>query len=161
MIGLVKCIRKSLKRNKDGGIEGLPLQLMVMVLVAGLGTTVIMGWMSAIETPQSIAVVHCVQGEIRLTSVSDGYHSGTNIVLTIFVADQDGNPIPDATVLLSGANVKTSTGNTVYGKTGLDGKIAFTGLSVSLIGKNIGYITVSVSKAGYGTNDVTRIPVIS
>ena len=161
MIGLVKRIRKSIKRNKDGGIEGLPLQLMVMVLVAGLGTTVIMGWMSSIETPPSIAVVHCVQGEVRLTSISNGYPSGTNIMLTIFVSDQDGNPIPDASVMLSGANVKTSSGNTVYGKTGLDGKVAFTGLKVSLIGKNVGYITVSVSKAGYGTNDVTRIPVIA
>lgn len=161
MIGLVKRIRKSIKRNKDGGIEGLPLQLMVMVLVAGLGTTVIMGWMSSIDTPQSIAVVHCDPGEIRLTSVVNGYPSGSNIVLTIFVSDQDGNPIPDASVILSGANVKTSSGNTVYGKTGLDGKVAFTGLKVSLIGKNIGYITITVSKTGYGTNDFTKIPVIS
>ncbi|MDD3398004.1 MAG: carboxypeptidase-like regulatory domain-containing protein [Candidatus Methanomethylophilaceae archaeon] len=160
MIGLVKRIRKSIKRNKDGGIEGLPLQLMVMVLVAGLGTSVILGWMGSIEAPQNISTVHCVQGEVRLTSMSNGFPSGSNIVLTIFVADQDGNPISDAIVMLSGANVKTSKGETVYGRTGADGKVAFTGLTASLIGSNIGYITVTVTKAGYSTHDSTRIPVI-
>jgi len=137
------------------------LQLMVMVLVAGLGTSVILGWMGSIETPQSIGTVHCVQGEVRLTTYSNGFPSANGIALTIFVADQDGNPITDALVVLSGANVRTPSGGTVAGHTGADGRVAFTGLTVSLIGSSIGYITVTVSKAGFGTNEATRIPVIA
>lgn len=34
-----------------GGIEGLPLQLMIIILVATMGTAIIVGWMGSIETP--------------------------------------------------------------------------------------------------------------
>lgn len=40
-----------------GGIEGLPLQLMIIILVATMGTAIIVGWMGSIETPQSIGSV--------------------------------------------------------------------------------------------------------
>ncbi len=161
MIGLRKRIRRSLRRDKDGGIEGLPLQLMIMVLVAGLGATVIMGWMGSIEAPQSISTVHCQEGEVRLTSTASGYPSASGVRLTIYVADQDGNPISDAGVLLTGASVKTAGGDTVFGHTGSNGKVVFNNLQASLPGGGIGYIKVTVTKNGYANHESTRIPVIA
>jgi len=40
--------------DTSAGIEGLPLQLLIMVVVAGLGLTVIVGWMNSISAPHSI-----------------------------------------------------------------------------------------------------------
>ena len=49
--------RKALRKNRKGGIEGLPLQLMIIIMVATLGTAIIIGWMGNIEEPDSISRV--------------------------------------------------------------------------------------------------------
>jgi len=78
---------RRLRGNKRGGIEGLPLQLMIIILVAALGTAIIIGWMNSIDTPKSIRSV-----EAEPVSIN-----GTNGVdITINVTDQDGNPLPGA-----------------------------------------------------------------
>ena len=48
---------KALRKNRKGGIEGLPLQLMIIIMVATLGTAIIIGWMGNIEEPHSISRV--------------------------------------------------------------------------------------------------------
>lgn len=41
----------NLKNDRSGGIEGLPLQLMILILIATLATAIIIGWMGNIEEP--------------------------------------------------------------------------------------------------------------
>ncbi len=55
---------ESLRRDRSGGIEGLPLQLLIMVVVAGLGLTIIVGWMNSISAPHSIGEVLVTPSEL-------------------------------------------------------------------------------------------------
>lgn len=151
----------SLRKNRDGGIEGLPLQLMIMVLVATLGTAVIIGWMGSLEMPPSIGSVNAESGDIVLDMASGSEHYTESGHVRIYVTDQNGDGLAGATVVLSGCGVSVSGGGTVHGVTDNKGYIEFSNLHVSLHGSKIGFITVDVSKSGYGTDSAARIAVIA
>lgn len=153
---------KKMGGDRNGGIEGLPLQLMIMVIVAGLGTAVLVGWMGGLSAPEAIASVNCDPSEILLSDGnSDGTYENEGVSITIFVRDQNGDPVSGASVVLDGCNVRNSDGSLVYGTTNADGKAQFSGLSVSRYGQGIGFVTVTVAKGGMGTDSSLQIPVIS
>ena len=162
---------KALRKNRKGGIEGLPLQLMIIIMVATLGTAIIVGWMGNIEEPHSISRVEVDSGEIDLTGINSAYSNNTTIRGTgniycpsedviISVYDQNGNPLSGATVVLSGLGVTDSNGNTAHGTTDDNGTVTFSDLKLRMTG-HVGYITVEVSKSGYGENSSCRITVIA
>ena len=147
--------------DRDGGIEGLPLQLMIMVIVAGLGTAILVGWMGGLSAPEAIASVNGNPTEILLTDGDgDGTFENRDVSLTIIVRDQNGDVVNGASVVLDGCEVSNSDGSLVYGTTGADGKVTFSGLSVFRYGNGIGFITVTVSKGGMGTDSSLQVPVI-
>ena len=147
---------KKLNKNRKGSIEGLPLQLMIMIIIATMGTAILVGWMGSIDSPKSIGTVEVVSGDIVLngSSTSDG-------VLEIYVADQNGNPLSGATVVLSGLGVTDRNGKTAHLNTDSGGYAKFDGLRITLRGAEIGFITVNVSMSEYGENNSTRVAVIS
>ena len=166
-----KEIRKALRKNRKGGIEGLPLQLMIIIMIATLGTAIIVGWMGNIEEPQSIGKVVVDSGDIDLTGSSPVYSSNnalgsnnntyrSNETVVITVYDQSGNPLDGATVVLTGLGVTDSNGNTAHGTTNDDGTGTFSNLKMKMTG-HVGYITVEVSKSGYGEDSSCRITVIA
>ncbi|MCL2712775.1 MAG: hypothetical protein FWD37_05845 [Methanomassiliicoccaceae archaeon] len=150
-----------LRKNKEGGIEGLPLQLMIIILVATLGTAIIIGWMGSLETPQSIGSVNVETENIPLNEISGSERYTDSGYVKIFVADQNGNGLAGATVVLTGCNAKTADGKTVYGITDENGYVEFEDMHVSLRGAKTGHITVEVSKSGFGTNSSARIMVVA
>ncbi len=149
-------IKKKLSKNKKGSIEGLPLQLMIMIIIATMGTAILVGWMGNIDSPKSIGMVDVVSGDIVL----DGYSTSDGIV-EIFVADQDGNPLSGATVVLSGLGVTDKNGKTAYMNTDSKGCAKFEGLNITLRGAEIGFITVNVSMSEYGENNNARVAVVA
>lgn len=160
---------KALRKNKKGGIEGLPLQLMIIIMVATLGTAIIVGWMGNIEEPHSIGKVTVDSGPIDLTGSNSTYTSGTrasssvyyttdDIVITVY--DQSGNPLADASVVLDGLGITDSKGKTVYGTTDIDGTVVFENLKLRMT-NHVGYIDIEVSKSGYGENNSCKITVIA
>ena len=162
---------KALRKNRKGGIEGLPLQLMIIIMIATLGTAIIVGWMGNIEEPHSIGKVVVDSGEIDLTGVNSTYSSNSTVRGTgniyycnedviISVYDQNGNPLSDATVVLTGLGVTDSDGGTVHGNTDVDGTVTFNDLKLRMTG-HVGYINIDVSKSGYGENSSCRITVIA
>ena len=152
---------RDLRNDRGGGIEGLPLQLMIIILVATMGTAIIVGWMGSIETPHSIGDVTVDDGEVIGTS-------GTIDSLTITVRDQDGNYLEGATVVLQGMNVKMTVEDedgirqsTAYSTTDSSGKAVFKDLTIDPSGtSSVGFLYVTVSKAGYGEDSSTRVTVI-
>jgi len=144
-----------LRKNKKGGIEGLPLQLMIVVLVAALGTAVIVGWVGSIDTPTSIGKVTVGSGEIDMIKKTNG-----NITVSISVTDQDGDPLEGALVSLDGCGIRGLNSSKVYGNTDRNGNIEFKNLTLNN-GSGIRYVNVSVSKSGYGEDNTIRIAVIS
>jgi hypothetical protein len=152
---------KRLARDRMAGIEGLPLQLLIMVVVAGLGLTIIMGWMSSISAPRSIGEIFVTPGEIVVYDADgDGIYIREGLTLAVAVTDQDGDRIEGATVVLEGGNVRTADGSTARGVTDTRGQVVFTGLVVEHFGRTLSTVTVTVAKGDYGIDSSFEIPVI-
>ena len=148
-------------KDTSAGIEGLPLQLLIMVVVAGLGLTIIVGWMNSIEAPHSIGEIIVMPGEIIVQDTDgDGIFTASGVMITVTVADQSGDRLEGATVMLQGANVMTSKGEVVRGVTNSRGQVAFSDLKVEQFGSTLTTITVTVAKGDYGIDTSFEIPVI-
>ena len=145
---------KKLNRNKKGSIEGLPLQLIIVIIIATMGTAILVGWMGSIDSPKSIGAVEVTSGDIVLdgNSTSDG-------IIEVYVADQNGDPLRGATVVLSGLGVTDKNGKTAYLSTDSGGCAKFSDLKITLRGTGIGFITVNVSMSDYGES-TARVAVI-
>lgn len=135
-------MRTSTERQQLGGIEGLPLQLMIVILVATMCTAIIVGWMGSIETPHSIGkLVYDDPVEADGSTLDD---------FEIVVLDGEGNPLEGAAVVLGGSLNVRMDGGTAYAVTDSDGVARFAGLTISYYGSaSTGVITIDVSKAGY------------
>ena len=158
-----------LKTDRKGSVEGIPLQFMIMMIVAVAAVGILGGWMANISTPQSISDVEVSSGVASCES--DGSLSD----IVILVRDQDGNPLDDATVILEGLGIQMfvdtdgngtiDEGETEKTKaviqTGEDGKADFTGLSITPPKGGFGSITVNVMKSGYGEFNSTEIVVVT
>lgn len=150
-----------LSEDRSGGIEGLPLQLLIMVVVAGLGLTIIMGWMNSISAPHSIGEILVSPSEILVyDDDGDGVYSRAGIIMTVTVTDETGDRLEGATVLLEGANVRTADGEPARGVTDSHGQVLFTDLIVEHFGARLTTITVTVAKGDYGIDSSYEIPVI-
>jgi Protocatechuate 3,4-dioxygenase beta subunit len=149
-------LMKNIRNDKKGSIEGLPLQLMIMIVIATMGTAILIGWMGSIDSPKHIGSVDITSDDIVL----NGNYTDSGII-EIYVTDQDGNPLRGATVVLSGLGVTDSDGKTAYCNTDSAGRAHFDGLRISLRGSEIGFITVNVSMSEYGENNTARVAVIA
>ena len=144
------------RMNRKGSIEGLPLQLMIMIIIATMGTAILVGWMGNIDSPKYIGSVEVISGDLVLDGTTT-----TNGTIEVLVSDQNGDPLSGATVILSGLGVSDRNGRTAYLNTDNNGYARFNGLNVNLRGSDIGIITVNVSMPEYGENNNTRVAVIS
>ncbi len=152
---------RGLNGDRAGGIEGLPLQLLIMVVIAGLGLTIIMGWMNSISAPHAIGEVYVTPSEIVVYDADgDGLYEREGLVLTVTVTDQGGNRLEGATVLLDGANIRTEDGGPVSAVTDSKGQATFSSIHVEQFGSKLTTITVTVAKGDYGVDSSYTIPVI-
>ncbi|HEY3419972.1 MAG TPA: carboxypeptidase-like regulatory domain-containing protein [Methanomassiliicoccales archaeon] len=155
-------MRTQFKRDRSGGIEGLPLQLMIMVLIAGIGSAVLLGWMGNLNAPQSIGSVTATPMElVAHDGNGDGIFEARNVDVTITVSDAKGDPVTGATVVLDGCNIAKQDGTRPYGTTDSNGRITLNNLQLTQTGKAVGFVSVTVTKSGYGTDSGLSIPVIS
>lgn len=151
---------KNLRKDRNGGIEGLPLQLMIMVMVAGIGSAIIIGWMGGLSAPQTISAVIVEPSEIVLIDENgDGIYLSNDIQIVITVSDQDGNAVVGASVSLDGSSIRDS-GHMPHMITDSNGQVSFDGLSAQRSGRGMGFIDVTVVKSGMAFSGATSIPVI-
>jgi hypothetical protein len=90
----------------------------------------------------------------------DGIFEKANFDIAITVLDQKGDGISGASVVLEGANLHKGTA-VAHGTTDASGKVLLSGLTCSLSGERVGYVRVTVSGAGFGTDGTLTIPVIA
>ena len=154
-------VPRDFRRDRSGGIEGLPLQLMIVILVATMGTAIILGWMGNIEAPHSIGDVSVdPDGDSGLDSTVRSIE-GTLDAFDVVVRDQDGEYLKGATVVLKGLNVTDAGGNTAFAEPDSSGRAHFSGLRIDPYGgATVGFLTVVVSMPGYGEDSSTKVTVI-
>ena len=90
-------ISRDLRKDRNGGIEGLPLQLMIVILVATMGTAIIVGWIVSIETPHTIG-----DEDLQAPGLSE---DGTVTGFSLEVRDQDGDYLEGAVVIIENSYV--------------------------------------------------------
>jgi protocatechuate 3,4-dioxygenase beta subunit len=91
---------------------------------------------------------------------SDGIYTAEGILMTVTVTDQGGDRLEGATVVLEGANIRSSTDENVRGVTDSRGQVVFSGLRIEQFGTKLTTITVTVAKGDYGIDSSYEIPVV-
>lgn len=145
-------------RDRMGGIEGMPLQLMITVIVAGLVLAVVLGWVLAIQSPSVIKSVSTDPAIVDLGDVPEDEAAAKTVRIRVTAFDAEGAPISDIVVTAEGA-----IATTVVALDRDDGESDGT-VSISVRAQlaprlNVGEISLTVQKAGYPTRSWS-IPVV-
>lgn len=130
-----------LRYDREGALEGLPLYLILLVVIAGVSTAIVFGWMQSAQSTEL--------DRIEVDAGSDGLvttKSNSNDGITVKAYDQKNNPLSGATVTLEGCGVNE------IGETGSDGAVEFTVDPSLPENEDFGEITVTVKYSG----DITQ-----
>ncbi len=128
-----------LSSNRQGGIEGLPLQLMIVIVVATMGTAVIMGWMGGIESPHYIKTLGI---EENVVIIDDGVIGD----IRVCVMDENDEPLKGVSVLIANKQV---SGPENYVTTDINGRAVLHGWSLENYPKSTIKLNVSAYLTGY------------
>ncbi len=158
---------------RKGAIEGLPLKIIVMVVIAAVGLGVLLAWLNSVNRSSSIGEVmpmglwgsrKAITGITCDEPLSEEGSMTTNALL-IKVYDNTGKPLGGVTISLEGcgalgAGVTGSDGCTIFN--GEDpGNVMYGGSSGPVQtftlapGDESGEIIVKASKTDYGQKIVT------
>ncbi len=132
--------------DESGALEGLPLYLIILVTVAGIGTAIVVGWMMGASSTELGRIE--IDEDDRLITTQSGQ------TLRIRAYDQDDNSLEGAVVSLEGCEI------TEIKETGSDGEATFSNVNPHLPSNtNFGTIKVTVTYTGSVTT--TRTAQIS
>ncbi len=132
-------IVRSLNKDRKGGIEGLPLQLMIVIMVATLGSAVIMGWMGDLDSPDYIKTIGI---EENIVTIEDGIIQDIHIC----VLDGSGEPLPGVSVLITNKQV---SGPTDYVTTDFNGRAVLSGWELKDYPKSTIKLNLTAYLSGY------------
>ncbi len=122
---------KRLKRNDEEGVlEGLPLYLIILVVIAGVATAVIAGWMMSAQSTEL--------GSIEIDEEDKIIDTNPNQNIEVTAYDRNDNPLEGATVIISGCGVEedglteedgtyTAEGVNPDGEGNIDVEVRYTG----------------------------------
>ncbi len=136
-----------LRSNEKGALEGLPLYLILLVVIAGVSTAIVFGWMQSAQSTEL--------GHIEVDVGSDNaLNTGKEQDITVKAYDQNNDPLSDTTVKLQGCGVKE------VDSTNKDGTKTFR-IEPSLPeNEDFGELTVTVKYTGDITTEKTKIVTV-
>ncbi len=144
---------RTLKRSDEkGALEGLPLYLIILVVIAGVGTAIIAGWMLSAQSTEL--------GSIEVDEDEVGENSGATIHVTTYA--ENGDPLEGVTVSIEGCG----TGNfeEPVRLTDENGETEFNLSEVDLNvppGESYGYITITAEYSGEMTRTETATILVT
>jgi len=146
-------------RDESGGIEGMPLQLMILVIVAGLVLAVVLGWTLSIQGPSVIKSVNVDPPSVDLGNIPEDKPASTTVNRILVTAyDAKNALVKDTTVTITGSVPSTLVRQD--GEDGSDGVVTFPSVKVSLPpGVTVGELTLTIQKAGFPSKSWS-IPVV-
>ena len=146
-------------RNASGGIEGMPLQLMITVIVAGLVLAVVLGWTLSIQSPAVIKSVSTDPASVNVGNVPEDRMATKTVTVRVTAYDAKNAPVRDAVVTLGGAVSNIIVRQDIQDGSS-DGTVTFPNVAVSLPpGVSVGELTLTIQKAGFPSKAWT-IPVV-
>jgi hypothetical protein len=89
-------ITERLSRNKTGAVEGLPLQLIIMVAVAAIVLVIVLGWLAPWQSKVDL-------NSLTVNPTTVGNNNQTTITVTAW--DTKGNYLEGVVIEISGCNV--------------------------------------------------------
>ncbi len=135
----------SMRRNNQGALEGLPLYMIILIVIAAVAVAVVMGWMKSAQTQE----LSHIDVEIYEGSISDGkklselkMEEGKTYAVRVYAYDSKNNLMKDVKVVLDGC-----TEHEVE-LTDSSGKVTFTGITPHLGGAADGEITITATYTG-------------
>lgn len=142
---------RRLRTDRFGGIEGMPLQLLIMVIVAGVALAIILGWVLSLPPPSVIRTVSLSHGSVPIPSSPLDLVAKKSVnTFTVTVYGADGAPVTGAVVTLEGALTAGRLSRADGDDTKDDGMVSFSNLEFRLPpGASTGVVRVSVFKAGF------------
>jgi hypothetical protein len=95
----------------SGGLEGLPLQLIIMMVIAGIGIGIVVGWLTVFsEKPLNELVVEDISP--KPTKGHNVLTDGVKYTIKVRALNTDQKPIEGVTITLEGPGVtKIATTN--------------------------------------------------
>jgi len=139
-------IYPSKRWNKNGAIEGLPLQLIIMVVIAGIAIVIILSWLQPWKNKVDLESV-----SVNPTSVVRGV--ATQVTVTAW--DTKDNKLSGVVVVLSGAGVTAS------GPTDSTGTVKFTITPSLPPGTTSGQVDITATYTGSMTIEKTNLIIVT
>ena len=137
-----------IRSDERGAIEGLPLQLMIAVIVAGIALAIILGWALSIQTPKTISRVEATPETVSINGVPSTQEATKSVTITVRAFDEKGNLLGGIIVTLRGAGVEKA--GTDAGDGTSDGAVTFTSTLVTIPkGQLTAKIDITVQASGY------------
>ena len=145
-------------RDESGGIEGMPLQLMITVIVAGLVLAVVLGWTLSIQSPAVIKSVSTDPESVTIVAPSGEQVAKTTLTVRVSAFDAKDQPIRGIVVTMTGSAARTYVAQD--SADGTDGTATFSGVTAVLPpGVTVGELTLTIQKSGYPSK-TWSIPVV-
>ena len=153
------------RKDRKGGIEGLPLELLIVIVIATVGTAVLIGWMDDVKASDSNSYGE-VSSNVSMIEIEDGkcwIDGRTNpygFSMNVRVENDAGYGVEGAVVTLSGLGITDGAGT--HPKSSSSGDYRFTGLTIPNHVKtgDMGFITVHVWHSELGDTEF-KIPVVA
>ena len=105
-------IHRKIQRDRAGAVEGLPLQLIIMVAIAAIVMVIILGWLAPWQSKVDLDML-----SVDPTSIEND----EEVTITVTAWDTKGNHLEGAVIELSGCNI-----GTLVETTDEDGIVTFT-----------------------------------
>lgn len=135
---------KRIRLDDRGALEGMPLQLIIMVVIAGVAISIVIAWLTIFTAPD-LAKIELYSAE----PVTDPIRITENTTsITIKAWDTKGNPLESVSVKMSGANL------IVAGMTAADGTFTARDLDIDIGTSDFG--TIHVEAEFSGTLSITK-----
>jgi hypothetical protein len=135
---------RRIRLDDRGALEGMPLQLIIMVVIAGIAISIIIAWLTIFTAPDLAKIeVHSSEPAADPIRITENTTS-----ITIKAWDTKGNPLESVTIKMSGANL------IIAGMTGADGTFTARDLNLDIGTSDFG--TVHVEAEYSGTLSITK-----
>jgi hypothetical protein len=145
----MKNSRKMLARDRKGALEGLPLYLIILVVIASAAMVIMTSWMGSAQTNL---------GSVEAFDRADGdafLRSGQTQRINVFTYDTSGAPLEGVSIVVTGAGLSAPVYGTTKDTTNYKGHVELTVAPNLQPGQSVGELTITAKFTGDVEKELT------